>query len=110
MHGVEDTLSCPSCTRSSNSEMGAFPFDFAQSQDDGVRRGWMAAYSETYDGGRQKVVEGIGARVGYSCGVRVAVVHHWFVTRGGGERVAECIASLFPQAEIFTLVAGPAGI
>jgi glycosyltransferase involved in cell wall biosynthesis len=41
--------------------------------------------------------------------VRVAIVHHWFVTRGGGERVAECIARLFPEAEIFTLVAGPAG-
>jgi glycosyltransferase involved in cell wall biosynthesis len=41
--------------------------------------------------------------------VRVAIVHHWFVTRGGGERVAECIASLFPGAELFTLVAGPAG-
>lgn len=37
--------------------------------------------------------------------MRVAVAHHWFVTRGGGERVAECIASLFPTAEIFTLVA-----
>jgi glycosyltransferase involved in cell wall biosynthesis len=42
--------------------------------------------------------------------MRVAIVHHWFVTRGGGERVAECIASLFPQAEIFTLVATPAGL
>jgi glycosyltransferase involved in cell wall biosynthesis len=41
--------------------------------------------------------------------VRVAVVHHWFVTRGGGERVAECIASLFPDAEIFTLVVRPEG-
>ncbi|MDE1163209.1 MAG: glycosyltransferase [Acidobacteriaceae bacterium] len=41
--------------------------------------------------------------------MRIAVVHHWFVTRGGGERVAECIAALFPSAEIFTLVAGPAG-
>ena len=41
--------------------------------------------------------------------MRVAVVHHWFVTRGGGERVAECIASLFPRAEIFTLLASPAG-
>jgi len=41
--------------------------------------------------------------------VRVAIVHHWFVTWGGGERVAECIASLFPEAEIFTLVAGPVG-
>jgi glycosyltransferase involved in cell wall biosynthesis len=42
--------------------------------------------------------------------MRVAVVHHWFVTRGGGERVAECIAALFPQAEIFTLVASSAGL
>jgi len=32
------------------------------------------------------------------------------VTRGGGERVAECIASLFPEAEIFTLVAAPPGM
>lgn len=42
--------------------------------------------------------------------MRVAIVHHWFVTRGGGERVAECIASLFPNAEIFTLVADSPGI
>jgi glycosyltransferase involved in cell wall biosynthesis len=41
--------------------------------------------------------------------VRVAIVHHWFVTKGGGERVAECIASLFPEAEIFTLVADAVG-
>ena len=42
--------------------------------------------------------------------MRVAIVHHWFVTRGGGERVAACIASLFPGAEIFTLVSEPEGI
>lgn len=42
--------------------------------------------------------------------MRVAIVHHWFVTRGGGERVAECIASLFPAAEIFTLLSLPAGL
>ena len=41
--------------------------------------------------------------------MRVAIVHHWFVTRGGGERVAECIASLFPDAEIFTLLADARG-
>ena len=39
--------------------------------------------------------------------MRVALVHHWFVTRGGGERVAECLGSLFPGAELFTLVAEP---
>ena len=42
--------------------------------------------------------------------MRVAIVHHWFVTRGGGERVAECIASQFPKAEIFTLLTDAAGI
>ena len=42
--------------------------------------------------------------------MRVAIVHHWFVTRGGGERVAECIASLFPHATIFTLLADAPGI
>ncbi len=42
--------------------------------------------------------------------MRVAIVHHWFVTRGGGERVAECIAALFPQAEVFTLLARPEGL
>jgi hypothetical protein len=42
--------------------------------------------------------------------VRVAIVHHWFVTRGGGERVAECIASLFPEAEIFTLLLDAKGV
>ena len=42
--------------------------------------------------------------------MRVAIVHHWFVTRGGGERVAECLAALLPAAEIFTLVAGDEGL
>ena len=42
--------------------------------------------------------------------MRVAIVHHWFVTRGGGERVAECIAALFPRAELFTLLARAEGI
>lgn len=42
--------------------------------------------------------------------MRIAIVHHWFVTRGGGERCAECIASLFPEAEIFTLVASERGL
>lgn len=42
--------------------------------------------------------------------MRVALVHHWFVTRGGGERVAECLGTLFPTAELFTLVAEPQAI
>ncbi|MGI4758973.1 MAG: glycosyltransferase [Janthinobacterium lividum] len=42
--------------------------------------------------------------------LRVAVLHHWFVTRGGGERVAECIAALLPTADIFALMQAPEGI
>ena len=41
---------------------------------------------------------------------RVAIVHHWFVTRGGGERVAECLAALAPQADLFTLVHSAEGL
>lgn len=42
--------------------------------------------------------------------LRVAVLHHWFVTRGGGERVAECLAALLPTADLFTLMHTPAGL
>jgi glycosyltransferase involved in cell wall biosynthesis len=39
--------------------------------------------------------------------VRVAVVHHWFVSQGGGERVAEALAQMYPSADLFALVANP---
>jgi glycosyltransferase involved in cell wall biosynthesis len=39
--------------------------------------------------------------------MRVAVVHHWFVSIGGGERVAEVLANMYPDADIFALVADP---
>jgi glycosyltransferase involved in cell wall biosynthesis len=39
--------------------------------------------------------------------VRVAVVHHWFVSQGGGERVAEVLAQMYPMADLFALVASP---
>jgi glycosyltransferase involved in cell wall biosynthesis len=42
--------------------------------------------------------------------MRIAVTHHWFVTRGGGERVAECLAALLPTADIFTLVSAREGL
>jgi glycosyltransferase involved in cell wall biosynthesis len=42
--------------------------------------------------------------------VRVAIVHHWLVTQGGGERVLEALASMFPEADIFTLIADPRSI
>jgi glycosyltransferase involved in cell wall biosynthesis len=42
--------------------------------------------------------------------VRVAIVHHWLVTQGGGERVLEALASMFPDADIFTLIVDPRSI
>jgi len=35
---------------------------------------------------------------------RIAIVHYWFVAHRGGERVVEQIASLFPQADLFSLI------
>jgi glycosyltransferase involved in cell wall biosynthesis len=37
--------------------------------------------------------------------LRVAIVHYWFVGRGGGERVVEALAEVFPQADLYALVA-----
>ena len=39
--------------------------------------------------------------------LRVAIVHYWFVGRAGGERVVEAITELFPQAQLFSLIAEP---
>lgn len=38
--------------------------------------------------------------------LRVAICHYWFNGYGGGERVIEAIAGIFPQAHFFSLVAG----
>jgi len=37
--------------------------------------------------------------------LRIAIVHYWFVGRAGGERVVEALAEVFPQADLFSLVA-----
>ncbi len=42
--------------------------------------------------------------------MRVAILHHWFLTRGGGERVAECLASLFPQADLYAMFCSESAI
>jgi hypothetical protein len=42
--------------------------------------------------------------------LRVAIVHYWFVGRGGGERVVEALADLFPQADLFALIARTEGM
>jgi glycosyltransferase involved in cell wall biosynthesis len=41
-------------------------------------------------------------------GLRVAIVHYWFVGRAGGERVVEAMAEIFPQADLFSPVADQA--
>jgi glycosyltransferase involved in cell wall biosynthesis len=35
--------------------------------------------------------------------MRVAIVHHWFISLAGGEKVVDTIASMFPKADVFTL-------
>jgi len=37
--------------------------------------------------------------------LRVAIVHYWFTAYAGGERVTETLAGMFPQADLFALVA-----
>jgi len=35
--------------------------------------------------------------------MKVAIVHYWFITRRGGEKVVESILKIFPDADIYTL-------
>ena len=37
--------------------------------------------------------------------MKVAIVHYWFLAQGGGEKVIESLASLFPTADIYCLFA-----
>lgn len=39
--------------------------------------------------------------------LRVALVHDWLITRGGGEQVLEALVHLFPNADVFTLLHDP---
>ena len=36
--------------------------------------------------------------------MRVAIVHHWLVKMGGGEKVIEYLSDLYPEADIYTHV------
>lgn len=40
--------------------------------------------------------------------LKVSIVHYWFVGNGGSEQVVEALADMFPQADLFCLVADPA--
>lgn len=39
--------------------------------------------------------------------LKVALVHHWFIRRGGAERVVEQLGEIFPDADLFTLLLRP---
>ncbi|HUB29810.1 MAG TPA: glycosyltransferase [Terracidiphilus sp.] len=39
--------------------------------------------------------------------MKVAIVHPWFLEAGGGEKVVEALAEMYPEADIFTLAADP---
>jgi glycosyltransferase involved in cell wall biosynthesis len=41
---------------------------------------------------------------------RVALVHYWFVSMRGGERVVERLLGMYPQADIFTHVYDPTSV
>jgi len=39
--------------------------------------------------------------------VRVAILHPWFLMRGGGEKVVDVLVGIYPEADIFTLFVDP---
>ena len=57
----------------------------------------MSALLQVQDG---SINQSTGSRLD---GTRVALVHHWFVSFAGGERVVDTIAGMFPDADVFTL-------
>jgi len=46
-----------------------------------------------------------GTTAGDGAGLRVAMVHYWLLNYGGGERVLSALLDLFPQADVFVLLA-----
>jgi len=42
--------------------------------------------------------------------VRVAILHYWFLLKGGGERVISALLKLYPQADVFCLFADPRSV
>jgi glycosyltransferase involved in cell wall biosynthesis len=37
--------------------------------------------------------------------MKVAIIHYWFLTAGGGEKVVESLAAMYPEADIYCLFA-----
>ena len=56
----------------------------------------------------QSATRGAREVMGAGRPTRVAIVHYWLVGGGGGENVVKAMLELFPEADVFTLVANPA--
>ena len=54
--------------------------------------------------GQQELSDSAFAEIDLSK-LRVAIVHYWFIGRAGGEKVVEALAEIFPQADLYALVA-----
>jgi glycosyltransferase involved in cell wall biosynthesis len=39
--------------------------------------------------------------------VKIAIVHPWFLEAGGGEKVIEALAAIYPEADLFAMAAEP---
>lgn len=39
--------------------------------------------------------------------LKVAILHPWFLMRGGGEKVVDVLAGMYPEADIYTLFVNP---
>lgn len=49
-------------------------------------------------------------RPGLPANLRVAIVHYWYVSRRGGERVADALLDIFPSADFFVMFHNPAAL
>jgi glycosyltransferase involved in cell wall biosynthesis len=70
--------------------------------------GWQSEDEEVV--GVSDLMADAGPTAGGLERLRVAIVHYWFTAYGGGERVIEAFAEMFPQADFYALVATEQGI
>jgi glycosyltransferase involved in cell wall biosynthesis len=64
----------------------------------------MSAYSVVTPVDAELPLAPVLPRAGQFQGLRIAIVHEWFTSYAGSERVVEQILNLFPQADVFSLV------
>ena len=42
--------------------------------------------------------------------MRIAILHYWFLLRGGGERVVEILSRMYPDADLYCLLCEPESV